>query len=442
MDELFDDAAARAKRYWQSLSERRVSPASDALARLTELEEPFPTDQSDPRAVLALLDEIGSPATLATAGPRFFGFVIGGALPATVAANWLASAWDQNAGLIAGSPIAARLEEIALGWMVDALGLPAGTGAGFVTGATMANFTALLAARHAVLEKVGWNVESDGLFGAPPVTVVVGDEAHPTLMRSLSMAGFGHQRVLRLPVDGQGRMRAEDLPELVGPAIVCIQAGNVNTGAFDPAADLCAWAHEHGRLGTRGWRVRPLGRRHSGARPSLPGLRSGRLLGDRRAQVAQRPVRQRRSPSCATPGTPAPRARAHRRLSATGGRARAVTVHAGTLTPRAWNRGLGRAEDAGSRGAGRDDRAQLPPGDTLRRGSTRRRLRHPQRGRAESGPRLLRRAGTYPSCHRRHPGRRDLLVRPHRLAGADRHAHQRLLLGARPTRTWSAASPR
>ena len=143
MDELFDDAAARAKRYWQSLSERRVSPASDALARLTELEEPFPADQSDPRAVLALLDEIGSPATLATAGPRFFGFVIGGALPATVAANWLASAWDQNAGLIAGSPIDARLEEVALGWLVDALGLPAGTGAGFVTGATMANFTAL-----------------------------------------------------------------------------------------------------------------------------------------------------------------------------------------------------------------------------------------------------------------------------------------------------------
>ena len=130
MDELFDDAAARAKRYWQSVIERRVSPAADALARLTELEDPFPADQSDPRAVLALLDETGSPATLATAGPRFFGFVIGGALPATVAANWLASAWDQNAGLIAGSPIDAKLEEIALDWMVDALGLPAGTGAG------------------------------------------------------------------------------------------------------------------------------------------------------------------------------------------------------------------------------------------------------------------------------------------------------------------------
>jgi glutamate/tyrosine decarboxylase-like PLP-dependent enzyme len=246
MDELFNDAAARAKRYWQSLDERRVSPAPDALTRLSELEEPFPASQSDPHAVIALLDEIGSPNTVATAGPRFFGFVIGGAVPATVAASWLASAWDQNAGLRLASPIDAKLEEIALGWMVEALGLPAGTGAGFVTGATMANFTALLAARHAVLEKAGWNVESDGLFGAPPVTVVVGDEAHPTLMRSLSMAGFGHQRVVRLPVDGQGRIRAENLPKLSGPAVVCIQVGNVNTGAFDPAAELCAWAHEQG----------------------------------------------------------------------------------------------------------------------------------------------------------------------------------------------------
>jgi glutamate/tyrosine decarboxylase-like PLP-dependent enzyme len=246
MEELFDDAATRAKRYWQSLDERRVSPAPNALTRLAELEEPFPAGQSDPRQVLALLDEIGSPATVATAGPRFFGFVIGGALPATVAASWLTSAWDQNAGLIVASPIDAKLEDIALGWMVDALGLPAGTGAGFVTGATMANFTSLLAARHAVLEKAGWNVESDGLFGAPPVTVVVGDEAHPTLMRSISMAGFGHQRVLRLPIDGQGRIRAENLPKLTGPAIVCIQAGNVNTGAFDPAEELCAWAHEQG----------------------------------------------------------------------------------------------------------------------------------------------------------------------------------------------------
>jgi glutamate/tyrosine decarboxylase-like PLP-dependent enzyme len=246
MDELFDDAAARARRYWKSLDERRVSPAPHSIARLAELEEPFPGQQSDPRETLALLDEIGSPATVATAGPRFFGFVIGGALPATVAASWLASAWDQNAGLIACSPIDAKLEDIALGWMVDALGLPAGTGAGFVTGATMANFTALLAARHAVLEKVGWNVESDGLFGAPPVIVVVGDEAHPTLMRSLSMSGFGHQRVTRLPVDGQGRIRAENLPKLDGPTIVCIQAGNVNTGAFDPAEALCAWAHEQG----------------------------------------------------------------------------------------------------------------------------------------------------------------------------------------------------
>jgi glutamate/tyrosine decarboxylase-like PLP-dependent enzyme len=212
-----------------------------------------PTSDAD---VIALLDEIGSPATVASAGGRYFGFVIGGSLPATLAANWLAGAWDQDAGLVVISPAAAAIEETALRWLVDVLGLPAGTGAGFVTGATMANFTALAAARHVVLAKAGWDVESQGLFGAPPVTVIVGDEVHVSLLKALSMLGLGRERVIRVPVDGQGRMRADALPAISGPTIVCVQAGNVNTGAFDPAEQIChaahaagAWVHVDGAFG-------------------------------------------------------------------------------------------------------------------------------------------------------------------------------------------------
>jgi glutamate/tyrosine decarboxylase-like PLP-dependent enzyme len=189
-------------------------------------------------------------------GPRFFGFVIGGVLPAALAANWLAGAWDQNAGLHAPTPGVSVLERIALGWLVDLFDLPAGTGAGFVTGATMANFTALAAARHAVLARAGWNVEADGLFGAPPITVLVGAEAHPTLFKSLGLLGLGRSRVVRVPVDGQGRMRADAVPPIEEPTILCLQAGNVNTGACDsfdaivPAArDAGAWVHVDGAFG-------------------------------------------------------------------------------------------------------------------------------------------------------------------------------------------------
>lgn len=138
------------------------------------------------------------------------------------------------------------LEEVSLRWLLDALKLPAGSGGSFVTGATMANFTALAAARHTVLARAGWDVEADGLFGAPPITVVVGDEAHPSLIKALGMLGLGRSRVLRVPVDGQGRILVTRMPLLSGPAIVCMQAGNVNTGAFDPAPEICARAHSSG----------------------------------------------------------------------------------------------------------------------------------------------------------------------------------------------------
>jgi glutamate/tyrosine decarboxylase-like PLP-dependent enzyme len=194
--------------------------------------------------VIALLDEAGSPATVATAGPRFFGFVIGGSHPVAVAANWLATVWDQNTHSFTMSPVAVTLEHVARRWLVELFGLPSTTVAGFVTGATMANFTALAAARHAVLARVGWDVEARGLAGAPDLTVVVGDEVHPSVVKGLGLLGLGRERVHRVPVDAQGRLRADALPSISGPTIVCAQAGNVNTGAFDPVEAIVARAHE------------------------------------------------------------------------------------------------------------------------------------------------------------------------------------------------------
>ncbi len=233
-------------RYLESLEDRSVAPSQEALVGLAELHEPLPELPMEARCVLEMLDRVGSPATTGMAGRRYFGFVIGGSLPAALAANWLAGAWDQNPGLFAASPIGTVLEEVCLGWLLDVLKLPAGSAGAFVTGATMANFTALAAARHTLLARVGWDVEADGLFGAPPITVVVGDEAHPSLVKALGMLGLGRSRVLRVPVDSQGRMLADEIPPLKGPAIVCMQAGNVNTGTFDPAAEICARAHKAG----------------------------------------------------------------------------------------------------------------------------------------------------------------------------------------------------
>ncbi|MDQ6834252.1 MAG: aminotransferase class V-fold PLP-dependent enzyme [Chloroflexota bacterium] len=246
MEVLLRDTAGRAARYLAGLEDRRVGPTPEAIGRLPALAGPFPDGPTDPADVLALLDDIGSPATVASAGGRYFGFVTGGALPAALAANWLAGAWDQNCAFAVMSPVVAALEEVSLDWLRDALHLPAGCGGGFVTGATVANFTALAAARHAVLERVGWDVEADGLFGAPSITVVVGAEVHASLVKALGLVGFGRNRVVTVPVDNQGRMRADALPPLSGPTIVCIQAGNVNTGACDPAREICAWARDAG----------------------------------------------------------------------------------------------------------------------------------------------------------------------------------------------------
>jgi len=253
---LFQQAARMACSYFDELENRAVFPKAEAIAGLTEFDEPMPAGNGDAQETLAMLDRAGSPATVSSANGRYFGFVIGAALPAPMAANVLATAWDQNAGLATASPVAVKLEIVALRWLLDVLGLPSSAGGGFVTGATMANFGGLAAARHAVLHKLGWNVEAQGLFGAPPVTVVVGEEVHVSLLKALSMLGFGRERVVRVAVDHQGRMKASAMPKLSGPTIVCIQAGNVNSGAFDPAAEIIplareagAWVHVDGAFG-------------------------------------------------------------------------------------------------------------------------------------------------------------------------------------------------
>jgi glutamate/tyrosine decarboxylase-like PLP-dependent enzyme len=240
---LLGDAAGRAQRYLAGLDDRRAAPGDAALAALGSFAEALPESPQDPAATLALLDEAGSPATVASAGGRYFGFVVGGSLPVALAASWLAAAWDQNAALPVMSPVAARLHEVVTGWLAELLGLPAGTAAAFVTGGSMANTAALAAARDQQLAQAGWDAQADGLFGAPELAVVVGEQAHSTVLKALGMVGLGRDRVYRVPADDQGRMRADRLPaDVTGPAIICAQAGEVNTGAFDPFPEIVAWA--------------------------------------------------------------------------------------------------------------------------------------------------------------------------------------------------------
>lgn len=243
---LLSEVTERALAYLDGLDRRPVFPPAGAIAGLAALGGPLPEHGSDPADVLAQLDRAGSPATVALAGGRYFGFVNGGVLPVALAANWLASAWGQNAALWVMSPAAAELERIALDWLAELFGLPRECAGAVVTGATMANFTGLAAARHTLLERESWDVERQGLFGAPPIEVVVGDEAHASLLKTLGMLGLGRDRVVRVPADGQGRLVAKDIPRLGPRTILCLQAGNVNTGAFDPFEEACGIAHEAG----------------------------------------------------------------------------------------------------------------------------------------------------------------------------------------------------
>ena len=286
-------AAELAAGWVGTLPERPVRAAGDADG----LRGPLPEQGEDPVAVIEALAAAAEPGLVASAGPRYFGFVTGGALPAAVGADWLTSAWDQNACLHVMSPAVAAAEETVAAWAKELLGLPAGAGVGLVTGAQMANATALAAARNAVLGRAGWDVEARGLIGAPAVRVIASAESHATVFNALRLLGLGRDTAVRVPADEQGRMRAGELAAVLaagdGPAIVCAQAGNVNTGAFDPLGEIVAacraagaWCHVDGAFGL--WAAAAPGRAHLTA-----GRRRRRLLGGRRAQVAQRALRER-----------------------------------------------------------------------------------------------------------------------------------------------------
>jgi glutamate/tyrosine decarboxylase-like PLP-dependent enzyme len=254
--ELFRRTADYAAEFVEGLETRKVRPEADVDELTAALGGPLPETGLDPQAVLAALVEDASPGVVGIPSGRYFGFVIGGGLPAAVAADWLTSVWDQNAGLYVGGPSAAVVSEIARGWLAELLGLPAHVSAAFVTGCQMAHVTALAAARHHVLARAGWDVAADGLAGSPPIRVVVGEKRHITVDRALRLLGIGASSIDVVPADDQGRMRVAELTLGDGPTIVCAQAGEVNSGAFDPldeladrTADAGAWLHVDGAFG-------------------------------------------------------------------------------------------------------------------------------------------------------------------------------------------------
>jgi glutamate/tyrosine decarboxylase-like PLP-dependent enzyme len=269
--EVLTDAARLGREFVDGLAERSVGASAGVSELLERLARPLTAAGEDPRTVIAELAADAEPGLVASAGPRYFGFVVGGAVPAAVAADWFTSAWDQNGGGAVTAPALAVVEAVAADWVRELLGLPADCGVGFVTGCQMAHVTCLAAARHAVLADAGWNVEAEGLQGAPALRVVAGANAHVTIARACRILGLGADTVRVVPADGEGRMPAEELGAVLaehdGPQIVCAQAGEVNSGAFDPLAqitELCrahgAWCHVDGAFGL--WAAVSPARRH------------------------------------------------------------------------------------------------------------------------------------------------------------------------------------
>lgn len=254
--ELVRDADARAQTYIAGIDSRRVFPAQSALDRLSAFDEPLPEDGTPESTTIALLDEVGSPATVATNGPRYFGFVVGAALPVAAAAERLMLAWDNGAGTNMTAPASAAIEEIAGKWMLDILDLPRESAVGFGTSASVCSLTCLTAARRALLLRAGWNPDENGVFGAPEIRVVVSEKSHITILKALRVLGFGASRLLVAPVDEFGRIDPTRMPELDERTILCLQAGEVNTGEFDPFSEIIpkaraagAWVHIDGAFG-------------------------------------------------------------------------------------------------------------------------------------------------------------------------------------------------
>lgn len=254
--ELFEQAKSCAYHYIDSLHDNRVFPSDEAIKGLNVFDEPMPDTPSSASEIIALLSQFGSKATVTQSGGKYFGFVNGGYCPVSAAAKWISDLWDQNSALYVMSPIASKLEDICEKWIVDLLGLPSGTAAGFVSGSSTAILCALAAARNAILLKQNWDVNQDGLFGAPPVRIVMGEQAHSSVFKALSLLGLGRGRVELASVDSQGRIIPEKLPRLDSSTLLIAQAGNVNSGAFDPFDKICgiakesdAWIHIDGAFG-------------------------------------------------------------------------------------------------------------------------------------------------------------------------------------------------
>ena len=250
-DKVLTRVLDEATSFLGGLDERSVAARADVDQVAEAMGGPLPEVGSDPLEVVEALIAGAEPGVVAMPSGRFFGWVIGGVLPAALAADWLTSVWDQNAGLLVSSPAAAGAERVATGWLLDLLGLPRTAAVGYVTGGMMANFTCLAAARHEVFRRAGWNVEDDGLAGAPHVTVILGEERHDTIDMSLRFLGIGQRRSTIVGSDAQGRLELEALRQALqdrpgGPTIVCLQAGNVHSGAFDPLAEAIEEAHQHG----------------------------------------------------------------------------------------------------------------------------------------------------------------------------------------------------
>jgi len=252
---ILERATTYAMQYFEELSHRRVFPTTASLPLLENFSSSLPVNGEEADKIVEQLHKIGSQNTVATNGGRYFGFVFGGAVPASLAANWLATAWDQNAVFKVSSPVAAHLEKIAGRWIVELLQLPS-SAVGFVTGTTMANFCGAVAARYHLCKQMGWDVKSKGMHGAPPIRVVVGEEVHASMQRALLLAGFGLEDVIKVPTDGQGRIIEGKFPELDASTFICLQAGNVNTGVIDPVKNICiaakekgAWVHIDGAFG-------------------------------------------------------------------------------------------------------------------------------------------------------------------------------------------------
>ena len=254
--DLFEQAKSYAYEYLDGVLERNVFPTPAALAQLASFNEPLPQAPGDPAEMLRMLHEYGSPATVTHTGGRYFGLVVGSVFPPVMAAKWLADVWDQLSTLYVSSPVLAKLETICERWLIELLGLPDECVAGFVSGTSMATLCGLAAGRHEILKRAGWDVNAHGLFGAPPIRVVLGAEAHSSVFKVLSLLGLGRERVELVPVDEQGRMIAALVPELDSNTLVILQAGNVNSGSFDPLDEICeranaasAWVHVDGAFG-------------------------------------------------------------------------------------------------------------------------------------------------------------------------------------------------